>query len=363
MRITFVAPHLNMTGGVRALAIYAQRLKDQGHEVCVVSIPATPPSWRRIVKDLLKGRGWPKPIARAPTHFDKTDVDWRVIERIRPIRDSDVPDADIVVATWWETAEWVNALSPRKGVKVHFMQDYETWSGHLDRVDATCRLPMPKIITVEWVGKLLREKFQFQDYTIVPCGVDGDIFNAPPRGKQPAPTVGFNYQLMPSKGSDISLRAYEIARREIPDLRLVMFSWYEPKSDLPVPPDSEYLIKVPDHQLKDVYSRCDAWLFGTRKEGYGLPILEAMACRTPVIGTPAGAAPTLISGGGGILVGMEDPEDMARAIVKIARMSQQEWLEMSDAALATANSYTWDAAASLFEAALLKAAQKQPAFL
>jgi len=44
-----------------------------------------------------------------------------------------------------------------------------------------------------------------------------------------------------------------------------------------------------------------------------LPILEAMACRTPVIGTPAGPAPELLGAGGGILVRPEDPADMAMA--------------------------------------------------
>ena len=28
--------------------------------------------------------------------------------------------ADVVIATWWETAEWVNALSRKKGEKIYF---------------------------------------------------------------------------------------------------------------------------------------------------------------------------------------------------------------------------------------------------
>ena len=62
------------------------------------------------------------------------------------------------------------------------------------------------------------------------------------------------------------------------------------------------------------------WLFGAREEGFELPILEAMACRTPVLGTPAGAALELLVDGAGILVPREDPDAMARAIVEVCQM-------------------------------------------
>ena len=83
-----------------------------------------------------------------------------------------------------------------------------------------------------------------------------------------------------------------------------------------------------------------------------------MACHTPVIGTPAGAASELLSGGAGILVKPEDPEDMAMAIEKVCTMSDSEWRALSDAAYAKATSYTWDDAAKLFEAALQTAIQR-----
>ena len=110
--------------------------------------------------------------------------------------------------------------------------------------------------------------------------------------------------------------------------------------------------------FKDLYSSCDAWLFGSLNEGFGLPILEAMACRTPVIGTPVGAAPELISEGNGILVKPEDPEDMARAIIQIVNMSNEQWKKMSDVAYKTATSYTWDDATDLFEEAIYTAIER-----
>jgi len=83
-----------------------------------------------------------------------------------------------------------------------------------------------------------------------------------------------------------------------------------------------------------------------------------MACRTPVIGTPAGAAPELLANGAGMLVNPEDPEDMARAIVRMCQLSNTEWRTMSDTAYAKVRNYTWDDAFERFEAALRTAVER-----
>ena len=108
-----------------------------------------------------------------------------------------------------------------------------------------------------------------------------------------------------------------------------------------------------DSELQNLYSQCDAWLFGTRREGFGLPVLEAMSCRTPVIGTPAGAGMQLLGDGAGVLVSPEDPEGMAEAIVKLCRLPDSEWRQLSEAAHARAALYTWPKAVRAFERALL----------
>ena len=114
--------------------------------------------------------------------------------------------------------------------------------------------------------------------------------------------------------------------------------------------------RIPDSELKHVYAGCDAWLFPPRKEGYGLPILEAMACRTPVIATPAGAAPELVGQGGGMLVDHDNPAQMAEAIVRVCSLADDEWRRLSASAYATVTGYSWSDAAERFEAALHRAA-------
>lgn len=350
MKITFVLPHAGLAGGIRVVAIYAEHLKKRGHEVFVISLPPAQISPIQQVKSLLRGRGWLS--NNESSHFDSVDVQHRVIDHQRPITDADVPDADVVVATWWETAEWVANLSEAKGAKAYFIQHHEVFD-YLpqERVAATWSLPMHKITISQWLVDLARTRYGDHNVSLVPNSVDMKQFYAPPRGKQSIPTIGMLYVKPYWKGCDVSLKAFSLAAQKIPNLRLVAFG-ERPSPDLPLPPNTEYVYSPAQSTLKDFYAKCDAWLFSSRSEGFGLPILEAMACRTPVIGTPAGAAPELLADGAGVLVKPENHEDMARAIERICKFSDAEWRTMSDATYARATSYTWEDATELFEAAL-----------
>jgi glycosyltransferase involved in cell wall biosynthesis len=356
MRVTFVLPNDSLAGGIRVIAIYAHRLAGRGHQVTVVQPSHTRPTLREIARALLRTGKLPlRPSALS--YFDPlTHPNLRrvVLPHAGPVQAQDVPDADLVVASWWETAEWVWALPPSKGVKAHFMQDYETWGGHVERVDATCRLPMPKIVIARWVADLLEQRFAQHPVALIPNAVDTSLFQAPPRGRQAVPTVGFTYAHMRNKGTDIAIAAIAKARKRLPDLRVISFGSLPVQGDLPLPPGTDFHLRVPDPQLPALYAACDAWLFPTRIEGFGLPILEAMACHTPVIGTPAGAAPQLLSKGGGILVPLDDPEAMAQAILNMASLPEADWKSLSAAAYETAASYTWDDATTRMESTLLR---------
>lgn len=341
------------------MSIFAELLRKRGHEVLVISVPHSPPSLRQQVKSLLRGRGWISTPQNDPSFFDNSSVEQKITEKCRPIEDKDVPDADVVVATWWETAEWVAKLSPSKGAKAYFIQHHEAFD-YLpkNRVEATWMLPLHKITISQWLVDLAGTKYGDHKVSLAPPTVDTKQFYAPSRHKQSIPTVGMFYSQTHWKGTDIALKAFSLAASKIPNLRLVAFGTDAPSLELPLPANTEYVIQPDQNKLKDLYGKCDAWLFASRSEGFGLPIIEAMACRTPVIGTPAGAAPEMLSGGTGILVKPEAPEAMADAIERICQLSNSEWLAMSEAAYAKVINYTWEDATDLFEAGLKTAVEE-----
>jgi glycosyltransferase involved in cell wall biosynthesis len=158
------------------------------------------------------------------------DVESRVLETYRPITDKDIPDADIILATGWETAEWVAKLSPSKGTKVYFLEHYEAFDYvPKGRVESTWWLSMHKIAVALWPADIAWNQYGDLSVSLVPSTVDTKQFYDPqsrapqPRGKQLVPTVGMYYTTSPWKGCDISLKAFSIAAEKIPNFRLVAF--------------------------------------------------------------------------------------------------------------------------------------------
>ena len=75
---------------------------------------------------------------------------------------------------------------------------------------------------------------------------------------------------------------------------------------------------VADELLPAIYSAADVLAFPSLYEGFGLPILEAMACGTPVVATDAGSLPEVIgTAGGGILVRAHSADALARGISEL----------------------------------------------
>lgn len=355
MRITFLMPSDNLTGGNRVVAIYAQQLMARGHEVLVVSCAPDRLGLRDTVRSVVR-QDWARLRQHTrpqPGHIALSGVPHKVLERPRAITAADVPDADIIIATWWETAVWMHGMPASKGRRVHLIQGYEVWFGPeaIAQVHAALQLPNTKIAISSDLKATIEAKLGPLGITVVPNAVDLTQFTAPARSRQPSPTVGFVYAVAAIKGADICAQACELARRALPDLKVVAFGADQPSAEVPLPIGTDYFYRPEQTALKGIYGRCDVWLFGSRLDSFGLPILEAMACRTPVIAVPIGAAPELLGDGTGVLVAKESPEAMAQAIVNLLRQPAQDWLQRSDRAYQKAHSYSWeDATARLLVA-------------
>lgn len=338
-------PSDNLTGGNRVVAIYAQQLVALGHDVLVISCAPDRLGIRETLRTVLK-RDWPHLQQHnnpQPGHIALSGVAHKVLERPRAITTADVPDADFIIATWWETAVWMHNMSASKGRKVHLIQGYEVWFGPeaIAQVHAALQLPNTKIAISSDLKRTIEDKLGSLDITVVPNAVDLKQFSAPARTRQPTPTVGFVYAVAAIKGADICAQACELARKALPDLNVVAFGADQPSADVPLPIGTDYFYRPEQSALKEIYGRCDVWLFGSRLDSFGLPILEAMACRTPVIAVPIGAAPELLGDGAGILVAKESPEAMAQAIVDMMRLPADGWRKRSDCAHQKAHSYSW----------------------
>lgn len=359
LRISFIAPPLNMSGGIKVMAIYAKALAERGHRVVVVS-PAQPAlTFKQRAKALINGEGWRQQPRHAPSHLDGLDVDSRILAENRPVTDQDVPDGDIVIATWWETAEWVAKLDAGKGTKMYFVQHHEVFPYlPVERVRATYRLPLQKIVIAKWLQDLMRDEYGDESAQLVSNAVDHRQFFAPPRTKQSKPTVGFLYSLTPFKGVDIAMAAIRLVRQRFPDLHVISFGIYPPDEYFDT--EIEFHYSPPQTELRYLYARCDVWVTASRSEGFNLPAMEAMACRTPVVATRTGwPEQGVVSGKNGVLVDIDDVEGLADAIGSIISLSESEWRRVSEQAYQTAADYSWENSIQQFEQVLARAADAQ----
>ena len=106
-----------------------------------------------------------------------------------------------------------------------------------------------------------------------------------------------------------------------------------------------------DEELRQHYQEASALVFPSLYEGFGLPLLEAMAAGCPVIASRAGALVEIAGrerGYGGVVDYFDpfDVRDMAAAITRSLEVPERERERVQATGRAIASGYTWEKTAS-----------------
>ena len=157
--------------------------------------------------------------------------------------------------------------------------------------------------------------------------------------------------LEPRKNLALTLSAWEMARERLPaDMRLLLLGGAGKATIFAggaAPPPTPGVVRagfVPDEDLAALIGGASALLYPSHYEGFGLPVVEAMACGTPVVTAATSSLPE-VGGDAALYVA---PDDAAALASALERLVANETLrsDLRDAGLIQARRFSWDNAAA-----------------
>lgn len=240
----------------------------------------------------------------------------------------------------------------------------KTWFENMAKVDAIIAIsPM----SADRIEDELRKHDVKTPVWACPLGVDTRLFH-PDKMPWPMPTArGFRFLHVgvgqPRKGSDLLKAAYLEEFTDADDVTLVVKTggWDSVDAWLAgLPPNAPHILviyddNVPETWMGGIYTACDCLVHPARLEGFGMTMLEAMACGIPVIATAAGAHRVFADDSNSILISyvkeqfafFEDlvgtafhvnHEDLKQAMRKMLKVNYSDVIQHG---LETAEAFSW----------------------
>jgi glycosyltransferase involved in cell wall biosynthesis len=358
MAITFVLPFLSPTGGTLVAYRHAAWALARGHLVSVVAgrSPLGVP-WRP--GGVLHLKRWI--YRRFFEHVDETlnrhglRSFCREVPRVNA---ATMPSADVVVATSFETAEWVADLPERVGARAYFLQDYEAWTSDLEpRVDATWRLPFARLAISRWLVDLGRERFGVECRGPIGNGVEAERFHPPVASARTGPpTVGAVYDQRPGKACELLLATLESIAHERPGTRFLLFGRTRLRHQLPS--GTRYIWNPRWDRIPELYREMDLFLHASVREGWGMPPMEAMSSGCAVVATLSGGVPEFADASCARLVPPGDPQALLNAALGLIDRPDER-VALGHAARERMRMETWGRVHERMEAELLRAAERR----
>jgi glycosyltransferase involved in cell wall biosynthesis len=206
-------------------------------------------------------------------------------------------------------------------------------------------------------AELVRMGLRAENVEIVYCGADHENYGPDESLRSTDPLVVCVTRFKKYKGPHLLIKAMEKVRKEIPEAKLILAGKgaYENKlhalvSKLGLEGAVEIVGYVNREEKANLYRRAQVVVNPSAKEGWGLTVIEANACATPVVAADSqGLRDSVVDGKTGLLYPHSDTDAMARAIVRLLKDKElrtrlgQNGIEWSDR-------FTWDEAADQTEA-------------
>jgi glycosyltransferase involved in cell wall biosynthesis len=312
VRIAYVLPWPELGGGNKVIFQHVRLLHERGIEVTVLGAGPRP-TWTDL-----------------PVPYHDYDAGPPALA-----------PQDLVIATYWTTiavAERLNA-----GPLAHFCQGYEGGLAHLApqlaAIEAAYSRPLPTLTVAPHLTVFLARRFGRESALVSPP-LDPAFRPVPRLSPRRRPWLAVP-GIFEAEVKDVrtALRAVQRLRELGHPCRLLRFSALPltaEERELLTP--ERYLCGMRPEALAEEVRRCDLLLFTSRAdEGFGLPLLEAMAARVPAVGSRIPSTEYLTAGAV-TLVEPGDVEGFAAAATALLS-SPRRWRQARRAGFAAARRF------------------------
>lgn len=200
--------------------------------------------------------------------------------------------------------------------------------------------------------KQAMQSIYIRDIAVVPNGIELKKYmsKAPVNLiKGSEKRILFVGRLYPVKGVQYLLQAMKIIHEEMPDVKLILVGDGEEREHLESLTDSleikecvEFAGRAPHEEVQDYMNQAEVFVLPSLSEGFPVTILEAMACGLPIVATRVRGVPDIVEEGiNGYLVDTKNPEQIARALLKILG-NEQLGKDISKNNIEKVETYSWD---------------------
>jgi len=164
---------------------------------------------------------------------------------------------------------------------------------------------------------------------VIPPGIELEVFR-PSEARAARPTIVCGAAPeVPRKNISLLVEAFALVRRELPDARLVLsrprdFGAVRKAGIGPQASGVEWAVLDDSHALARAYSEAWVAVLPSVNEAFGLVLVEALACGTPVVGYADGGIPEVVDRPGiGLLFDNLSADALASAILEAMELCHQ----------------------------------------
>lgn len=152
--------------------------------------------------------------------------------------------------------------------------------------------------------------------------------------------------LQPKKNLSRLVEAFNMIKKDFPDIHLVIAGkmWHQFENHEPRATSHEqvkYLGFVPDADLFPLLAGAECLILPSLYEGFGIPVLEAMALGTPVAASNLTSVPEIL-GDAGMLFDPTSTEEIARGIREVLSWSPAKRQEQVKKGMIRAEQFSWE---------------------